>query len=197
MHVSSYNHMQRIAQKHLQEDQALQIYDLGSFDVNGSYKPIFDKPNWQYKGIDLEDGPNVDIVLSDPYRWPMASSSADLIVSGQAFEHIEFFWETWMEMVRALKPGGRIFLIAPSRGPEHRFPQDCWRFYPDGYTALAKFAGLHLEEVSTDWEPHEAECSHAWGDTVGVFYKPHRGLLSRAKRALLASARRLLFKLSV
>ena len=197
MHISSYDHMKRIAEQHLNADDELTIYDLGSYDVNGSYKPIFENPKWHYKGIDLEAGPNVDIVLQNPYRWPLPSNSADVIISGQAFEHIEFFWETWMEMVRALKPGGRILLIAPSRGPEHRYPQDCWRFYPDGYRALAKFGGLELQEVSTDWEPHEAECSHAWGDTVGVFHKPHRRLLGRIKRKVLMSLRRLLFRLSV
>jgi len=197
MHISSYDHMKRIAEKYLDADEKLNIYDLGSYDVNGSYKPIFDNPNWTYKGIDLEAGPNVDIVLSNPYRWPLASESADVIVSGQAFEHIEYFWETWMEMVRALKPGGKILLIAPSRGPEHRFPQDCWRFYPDAYHALAKFGGMCLEEATTDWEPHEAECSYAWGDTVGVFYKPKRSFLGRIKRKVLMSLRRWLFRLTV
>ena len=74
----------------------------------------------------------------------------DVIISGQAFEHIEFFLLTWLGMVRVLKPRGLVFLIAPSRGPEHRFAVDCWRFYPDGYRALAKYGGLELVEVSTD-----------------------------------------------
>ena len=111
----------------------------------------------------------MDVTLASPYRLPFASHSVDVIVSGQAFEHIEFFWLTWLEMVRVLKPGGLIFLLAPSRGYEHRHPQDCWRFYPDGYQALAKYGGLALLEVQTDWEPHADTDSAPWGDTVGVF----------------------------
>ena len=74
----------------------------------------------------------------------MADGHYDALISGQAFEHVKFFWLTWMEMVRTLKPGGFIFLIAPSRGPEHRYPVDCWRFYPDSYRALADRAASEV-----------------------------------------------------
>lgn len=169
MHASSYQHMQRLVEARLDRSAALHAIDIGSYDVNGSYRPLFDHPAWRYTGIDLEAGPGVDVVLSSPYRFPLASGSVDVVLSGQAFEHIEYFWLTWLEMLRVLRPGGLIFLIAPSRGPEHRYPQDCWRFYPDGYRALSRFGGCELLEVSTDWEPHEDKWSAPWGDTVGVF----------------------------
>ena len=88
---------------------------------------------WEYSGLDVEKGPNVDIVVENPYDWEIPDSSYDVVISGQAFEHIEFFWLTFLEMARVLKPQGLIILIAPSRGPQHRYPVDCWRFYPDGY----------------------------------------------------------------
>jgi SAM-dependent methyltransferase len=169
LHVSSFEHMQRLVGTRLDRQQPLHAVDIGAYDVNGSYRTLFDSPHWRYTGIDLEAGPGVDVVLTSPYRFPLATGSVDVVLSGQAFEHIEFFWLTWLEMLRVLKPGGLIFLIAPSRGPEHRYPQDCWRFYPDGYRALARFGGCELLEVSTDWEPHEDLGSAPWGDTVGVF----------------------------
>ena len=58
------------------------------------------------------------------------------------FEHIEFFWLTRQEMMRTLKPGGTIILIAPSRGQEHSYPVDCWRFYPEGFRAPGKLGKL-------------------------------------------------------
>src|SRR5262249_45002047 len=145
------------------------VVDIGSQDVNGSYRPLFDKRGWRYRGIDMTAGRNVDIVMPDPYELPLPSGSVDLIISGQAFEHIEYFWISFLDMVRVLRPFGKIFLIAPSRGPEHRYPVDCWRFYPDGYRALARFAKVKLVQVSTDWRPHADAESAAWGDTVGVF----------------------------
>src|SRR5947208_731921 len=122
MHTSSYEHMADLVARHLPAGQPLRILDIGSYDVNGSYKPLFAQPGWQYVGVDLSPGPNVDVVLSSPYQLPMATGEADLVISGQAFEHVEYFWLSWLEMARILKPGGQIFLIAPSRGQEHRYP---------------------------------------------------------------------------
>lgn len=191
MHVSSYQHMQDLVTRYLDQQQPLSVVDIGSYDVNGSYRTLFGNDNWSYRGVDLEAGPGVDVVLTSPYRLPFASGTVDLVISGQAFEHVEFFWMTWLEMLRVLKPGGRIFLIAPSRGPEHRYPQDCWRFYPDGYRALARFGSCELLEVSTDWEPHPDPGSQAWGDTVGVFGKLRLGFRARAFQTAMRIASRL------
>lgn len=185
MHESSYRHMGDLVARHLADCQRLSVLDLGSQDVNGSYRPLFDRAGWTYRGVDLAPGRNVDLVLSSPYVFPLASASVDLVISGQAFEHVEHFWLTWMELTRVLAPGGRIFLIAPSRGPEHRYPVDCWRFYPDGYAALARYAGLEVLEVATDWEPAPEADSAPWGDTVGVFRKPTNGGRSPLRQQLL------------
>lgn len=174
MHLSSYEHMKRLIEKYVDLGRKISVLDIGSYDVNGTYRTLFERINCEYTGIDLSEGPGVDFVLESPYRFPIKANSVDFVVSGQAFEHIEFFWLTWFEMVRVLKPDGYIFLIAPSRGPEHRYPQDCWRFYPDGYRALAKLRKCELIEVHTDWEPHSDPESSDWGDTVGVFKKSSR-----------------------
>jgi len=172
MHPSSFDHMQDLARRYLARERSLHVLDIGSYDVNGSYRPIFDRPSWRYQGLDLSAGPNVDIVLATPYRFPVKSNSVDVVISGQAFEHIEFFWLTWLELVRVVRPGGLIFLIAPSSGAPHRYPVDCWRYYPDGFRALARYGAVKLIEVSTDWKrdpgPHDCQ----WMDTVGVFRKP-------------------------
>lgn len=189
MHVSSMNHVERLVGQYLNPAQPLTILDIGSYDVNGSYKAFFNHPRWHYTGTDVAAGPNVDVVMTSPYRLSFASHSVDVIVSGQAFEHIEYFWLTWLEMVRVLKPGGHIFLLAPSRGYEHRHPQDCWRFYPDSYRALATYGGLSLLEVNTDWTPHPDEGSAPWGDTVGVFRQPALSWWVRQRRVLMQQLR--------
>lgn len=184
MHQSSLEHMRDLVARYLDPGRQIAVADIGSYDVNGSYRPLFDSPRWSYTGVDLAPGPNVDVVLKSPYRLPFPTASQDVLVSGQAFEHVEFFWLSWLEMVRVLRPGGLIFLIAPSRGPEHRYPVDCWRFYPDGYKALARWGELELLEVATDWDPHPAEDSAAWGDTVGVFRR-RQGAAWRLRLAAL------------
>jgi len=174
LHKSSIQQMARLVENHLPEGGG-KVLDVGSLGVNGIYRALFDSlDTWQYSGLDVEAGPNVDIVAHNPYDWDIEPGTFDLIISGQAFEHIEFFWITFIEMARVLKPGGHVFLIAPSRGGQHRYPVDCWRYYPDGYAALAKWGGMELIDVNNPWEPDpeiDSKTFYDWGDTVGVFRK--------------------------
>lgn len=177
MHHSSYSKMESFAERHLagRRGEALTILDLGSADVNGTYRPIFAHPPWIYLGLDMALGENVDIVLRNPYRWrEISSCSVDVLVSGQAFEHIQYFWITILEISRVLKTGGLCCIIAPSGGFEHRYPVDCWRFYPDGFAALARFARLEAVEIQTQWNPDHrfTDDSNQWQDSVLVGKKP-------------------------
>jgi len=178
MHQSSLDKMLSFRKRHLdhRKNDPLVILDLGSLDVNGSYREYFEVfSSWAYQGMDTQSGKNVDIVLKDCYRWrEIPSNGADVLISGQAFEHIEFFWITMLEIARVLKAGGLCSIIAPSGGFEHRYPVDCWRFYPDGFSALARFARLNVLEVSTQREPDEkyTDESNQWQDTMLVCQKP-------------------------
>ncbi|MCX5823858.1 MAG: methyltransferase domain-containing protein [Deltaproteobacteria bacterium] len=186
MHQSSLDKMLAFRKKYLEgrENEPLFILDLGSLDVNGSYREYFEVSSWTYRGIDRAAGKNVDIVLQDPYDWrEIRSGSADVVISGQAFEHIEFFWLTVLEIARVLKPEGLCCLIAPSGGPEHRYPVDCWRFYPDGFAALARFASLEVSEVySQNGTTGYSDGSDMWQDTVLVCRKTASSKLSLLKK---------------
>ncbi len=189
MHPSSFDKMANFAQKYLngRRNEALVILDLGSQDINGSYRPIFDRPPWHYLGLDVAAGKNVDIVLRDPYRWrEIKGASADVIVCGQTFEHTEFFWLTIQEIARALKPQGLCCIIAPSAGDEHRYPLDCWRVYPDGLRALARYAGLETLEAWTQWEdlPEYDGESNKWHDSVLVARRPNDTWTRRWRKSL-------------
>jgi SAM-dependent methyltransferase len=185
MHQSSMENMQAFRDKYLSRktNESLLIFDLGSLDVNGSYKEIFNIDKWRYVGSDLAGGKNVDVVLKNPYKWQeVRSNSIDVFISGQAFEHIEFFWLTMLEVSRVLKPGGICCLIAPSGGFEHRYPVDCWRFYPDGFSALARFASLSVLETYAQKEDKEYEDdSNLWRDSVLIAQKPAFHLRKRVK----------------
>lgn len=175
MHLSSLDKMRYFRDTYLSEkkDIPLKIADLGSMAIAGSYRDLF-APYWEYTGLDIAPGDNVDQVLSDPYTWlEIPSDSLDVLVSGQAFEHIAYFWKTMREIARVLKPGGLCCIVAPSGGPEHRYPLDCWRFYPDGFRALARYADLEVLEVFTQWEPlGYSDGSDDWADTVLIAQKP-------------------------
>jgi hypothetical protein len=82
------------------------------------------------------------------------------------------FWLTFAEMARVVAPGGFIYISAPSNGPYHGHPGDCWRFYSDAPKALAQWAthcGHELELVEAFMMP---PISDVWVDCVAVFGKP-------------------------
>jgi len=143
---------------------AVTLLDIGAADVNGSYRGLFADPRIRYRGVDLAPGPGVDLVAASPDAIPAPDASADVVISGQALEHCERFWVLFQEMARVLKPDGLLFLIAPSSGPVHRYPVDCYRFYPDAYAALARMSGCHLVDCWLDERG-------PWKDLVGVFAK--------------------------
>ena len=177
MHQSSYEKMRAFRTRYLaaKASEPLEILDVGAMDVNGSYRPLFDEPAWHYRGADLEAGRNVDLVLKDPYYFDgMRTNSLDVLVSGQALEHMPHFWLFFLEVFRCLKPGGLCCVIAPSGGYEHRYPVDCWRFYPDGMRTAAEYARLDVLEVHTDWKPAAdySDDSAAWQDSVLIARKP-------------------------
>jgi len=169
--------MQRFVDQYLNDrkGQRLRVLDVGSMNVNGTYRMLFDQPGWTYTGLDLEPGPGVDHVLESPYTWRnVRAGSYEVVVTGQAFEHIEFPWITVLHATRALVPGGLLCMIVPSDGEEHRYPVDCWRYYPDGVAALARWGDLEPLSATTEW-PGTAtypDNSEIWSDTVLVARKP-------------------------
>lgn len=176
MHHSSFDKMLDFKNRYLNDlkEKPLKILDLGSQDINGSYKKIFNEKPWTYQGMDMSAGKNVDMVLKNPYSWEsIRSDSIDVLISGQALEHVEFFWITMLEIARILKPGGLCCIIAPSSGHEHRFPVDCWRFYCDGFKALSRFALLQEIKVYKQQEPDPGytDSSNLWLDTVLICKK--------------------------
>jgi len=180
MHDSSFAKMQAFVDEYLSphRDDELLILDVGSrqIHVDTGFRVLFDAPQWRYTGLDLEPGKNVDVVIRDPFCWSeLDADSVDVVVSGQVLEHVDYFWASAFEIARVLRPGGVAAIIAPSAGPEHRYPLDCWRFYPDGFDSLARFVGFDSLEVYTDWgrEP--------WADSMLVMRKPVWDAAERAE----------------
>jgi SAM-dependent methyltransferase len=177
MHISSLDALRFCLKKHVLPDPRfaskapLKIADIGSADINGSYKQIFDLLDCEYTGIDLESGPGVHVVLESPYVFPLPDDEYDLVFSGQTFEHAGHFWKTFTEMCRIARPDGLIIVIAPSRGAVHRYPVDCYRFMPDAMAALAEHGEVQLvDSWTSDYGP--------WHDAVGVFRKSKLGVVS-------------------
>ena len=165
--------MEYFKNNYLNPNDELKILDIGSFDRTGenNYSQILNEMKWDYKGLDLKEGNNVDIIVENPYDWQeIEANSFDVIVSGQALEHIQFFWLTMEQINRVLKPGGLCCIIVPSKGPVHRNPYDCYRFNEDGVISLAKYVKFDILESGTTQEQN----SHPWYDSYIIAKKPEK-----------------------
>jgi SAM-dependent methyltransferase len=81
------------------------------------------------------------------------------------------FWVLFLEVLRILKPSGLFYLNAPSNGSFHRFPVDCWRFYPDSGNALVKWARKSGFDPALLESYVSYQNRDVWNDFVGVFVK--------------------------
>jgi len=153
------------------------VIDIGAQDVNGSLKSVC-PPSLKYVGVDFVKGKGVDVVLDDPYRLPFPDGHADIVLSSSCFEHSEMFWLLFTEILRVLKPTGLCYINVPSNGMFHRYPVDCWRFYPDSGRALVTwgkrcgFDPMLLESFVGDQGGSGMEGT--WNDFVAVFLKDRR-----------------------
>jgi len=176
-----------------QHSAKLKVADIGSQVVAEqtdflSYKQLFE--SYQYYGVDVVAGDNVDILLRNPYNWnEIKSNTFDVVVSGQALEHVEYTWVTILEIARILKEGGLCCLVVPSQGYKHSYPLDCWRFFDDGLVALAKWARLEVLDVYTQTDEVEGAIRDpVWQDSVIVMRKPKRSFVSKVKFSLANKA---------
>jgi SAM-dependent methyltransferase len=158
-----------------------QILEIGSRDVNGSLRQ-YAPAQARYCGADFSPGPGVDLVLSDPYTLPLESNSFDYAVTSSCFEHAEFFWLTFLEISRVLRPGGLFYLNAPSSGGYHCYPVDCWRFYPDAGVALQNWA--RRQSFNITLLESFVHRGGDWQDFVGVFFKGGASLQPPSARML-------------
>lgn len=172
MHHSAYINTEKFYNKYCKDNiETKKILDIGSYSVNGSVKPIFEKG--QYIGVDMEKGPNVDIV-ANANSLPFENNYTDIIVSISCFEHDDMFWVTFLELCRVVNINGYIYINAPSNGPYHGHPGDNWRFYRDSWKALEKWGKLNnynIELIESYVDTTNKKNNEPWEDSVGIFKK--------------------------
>ena len=92
-----------------------QILEVGSYNVNSiiSYRNFIKNSN--YIGIDLVEGPGVDIVLSGDSILQL-NTKFDIIISAECFEHAQNWHIIFDQMIKSIKDEGYIILTIASKG---------------------------------------------------------------------------------
>jgi SAM-dependent methyltransferase len=171
MHKTAEENAKRFFETYVsQNNENVSFLEIGSYLSSFNIRSLAPTES-NYVGVDLGTGPGVDIVLTDPYKLPFEDNTFDYVISSSCFEHSEFFWVLFLEIMRVLKPTGLFYLNAPSNGDFHRFPVDCWRFYPDSGNALSNWAKRNnynsgvIEQYTSNNE------TDIWSDYVSIFIK--------------------------
>lgn len=131
------------------------VIDVGSFDVNGTLRDLFD--NGDYVGVDRVAGPNVDFVMPSDYE--ISVTGADLLVSVCCLQYVRNPFNLVAEAYRCLNQGGYTVWCAPRHEgdgllglPAELCPDgdpsfDCWRFLIGGMRELLVASGFEVLDV--------------------------------------------------
>jgi SAM-dependent methyltransferase len=171
MHLTAEQNAKRFFNTYVnKKNENIKILEIGSYIGGFSIRSLANEKT-EYIGVDLTKGPGVDIVLEDQYVLPFEDNVFDFVISSSCFEHSEFFWLNFLEIMRVLKSDGLFYLNAPSGGMFHRYPVDCWRFFPDSGQALSNWGKRNnincdvVEQYTSDKE------TDIWSDYVCIFIK--------------------------
>jgi len=112
------------------------MLEIGSRARSGISRRI-DNPGWEYVGMDIMDGPNVDIV-GDAHELSklLPANHFDAAMSLSVFEHLAMPWKVAVELNKVLKLGGFAFLQTHQAFPLHDEPWDFWRISSQAWPAL-------------------------------------------------------------
>ena len=122
------------------------VLDVGSLDNNGNNRFLFE--NCDYTGIDVGDGPNVDVVCSG-HEYDVPDEHFDVIICTEVFEHDMYYSKTVTNIIRMLKTGGMfIFTCAAPDRPEH------------GTRRTSPWHAKLLENVSEEWADYYKNLTH-------------------------------------
>lgn len=136
------------------------VCELGSYNVNGSVRELWQREATLYIGVDVRPGPGVDVV-ADAGQWSLGEKLLfDLVLSTECLEHAPYPGAVCDNAFRLLKPGGVFLLTAAGR---QRGVHSV-----DGHADLAE--GEHYGNI------HEADLRHWLRDFAVVLIQDRDGI---------------------
>ena len=120
------------------------VLEIGSYDVNGVVRNILECPTIdQYIGLDLVEGPGVDIVCNaSEYNSPHLS---ELVLSCECFEHNPFWLKTFVNMIANCKSTGIVVFTCATRG---RLEHGTSRTTPSDSPGTSEAGWNHYRNIS-------------------------------------------------
>lgn len=130
----------------------VRVLDVGSLDVNGNLRGLFDMPCW-YTGIDIGPGPNVDVVC--PGHLFDSGFQYDTVISAECLEHDMFWVQTLQNMWYLLKTGGLMAISCATTGRAEHGTTRCEPM-SSPLTAKSRSAWSDYYRNLTEWDFQDA-----------------------------------------
>jgi SAM-dependent methyltransferase len=110
----------------------------------------------EWTGFDMQDSECTDYVcdFTRDVNWfpgealPLGGAFGSCVCA-EVLEHVDYPAKMLDNICRLLRPGAWIVITTPFAFPVHGFPNDYWRFTPQGIRLLLKDAGF---EQAQAWE---------------------------------------------
>ena len=137
------------------EVKGKKIIEVGSYDVNGSLRPIIEawgNPD-EYVGVDIIDGPGIDLICpAEEIIEKFGKESFDIVISTEMLEHVRDWRKVISNFKNICKPNGLILITTRSYGfGYHDFPYDFWRFETEDMTSIFSDCNiLNLQHDKSD-----------------------------------------------
>lgn len=133
------------------------IVEFGSLQVSG-HEGFADLRSFfatmEYVGCDMQEGTGVDRVL-DLHNIDLPSESAGTVLIMDTLEHVAYPVRALEEVFRILKIDGLVIISSVMNFPIHEFPNDYWRFTPEGFRVLLNpFSSCFVEYAGIEGFPH-------------------------------------------
>lgn len=117
------------------------VLEVGSRDYGNTqnFRALF--KGTEYLGIDMQDGPGVDLVLDltadfDSLEQALGGRRFGLIICMSVLEHCRDPFKMARNIEALLTEGGTLVVGVPFVWELHGFPDDYWRFTPSGIRVL-------------------------------------------------------------
>jgi len=124
-HTEQQDFVTSVKRKFPEKFKGVRVLDIGSLDINGNNRFIFE--DYSYIGIDIGNGPNVDIICRG--HEFKDDDGFDVVISTECFEHDEF-WNLTIQNATKLTKSNGVFLFTCAttgrheHGTKRTSPQD-------------------------------------------------------------------------
>jgi ubiquinone/menaquinone biosynthesis C-methylase UbiE len=120
------------------------VLEIGSLNINGSVRFLFETSD--YTGVDVVEGPGVDVV-GIAHLLNFKDEMFDVVISCESLEHDMYWKETLATMLRVVRKNGLIVITCatgarPEHGTRRTSPEDsgttAFESWQDYYKNISK-----------------------------------------------------------